>query len=93
MAPHFALVNLATFMWYPLDRRACSSTRPFASASLGPHTGAYYLVVFLTFVLALAVNFIGVFAYQVLFMDGSIIGQAVRETCSRSCPRSCSLRC
>jgi len=77
VAPHLALNNLATFMWYPLIAGLFFHATVHL-IGLGPHALAYYLVVFLTFVLALALNFIGVFAYR-CYCDRSSLLQAVRD--------------
>ena len=53
-------------MWFPLARRPVLPRESFALPASGPTMLAYYLVVFLTFVVALVVNFIGVFASHVL---------------------------
>ncbi len=70
-------MNLATFVWYPLIAGAFFHAA-IHIVGLGPRAAAYYLVVFLTFVLALAVNFVGVFAYR-CYMEGSSLKHAVRE--------------
>jgi diguanylate cyclase (GGDEF)-like protein len=77
VAPRFALVNLATFIWYPLVAGAFFH---LAVRLLGLRHGgaAYYLLVFLTFLVALAVNFTGVFAHR-CYVEGSALTQAVRE--------------
>ncbi len=49
-----------------------------ALTGVGPHAVAYYLVVFLTFIVALLVNFVGVFGY-VCYLDGSSLAQKARE--------------
>jgi len=69
--------NLAVFTWFPLVAAVFfhATTR---LVGVGPHAVAYYLVVFLTFVVALAVNFIGVFSY-VSYLDRSSIAQKARE--------------
>ena len=71
------LNNLATFMWYPLVA-GLFFRETVHLAGLGPHALAYYLVVFVTFILALAVNFFGVFGFR-CYLDGSSIGQKARE--------------
>ncbi len=73
---HFALVNLATFIWYPLIGglffRATTQLM-----GVGPHAPAYYLLIFLTFVVSMAGNFLGVFVYR-CYLDSSNLIQAVR---------------
>jgi diguanylate cyclase (GGDEF)-like protein len=77
VAAHFALINLSTFVLYPLIGGLFfhGTIRLF---DLAPHALAYYLVVFLTFVVALAVNFTGVFA-SLCYLNRSSFAQAVRE--------------
>ena len=73
----FALVNLSIFVLYPL----ISGLFFYAAVhllGLGPNAAAYYLVVFPTFVVALAVNFIGVFATS-CYLNRSSLVQATRE--------------
>ena len=77
VAAHFALINLSTFVLYPLLAGLFfkGAIRLFG---LAPHAPAYYLVVFLTFVVALAVNFTSVFA-SLCYLNRSAFAQAVRE--------------
>jgi diguanylate cyclase (GGDEF)-like protein len=77
VAAHFALCNLATFMWFPLIGGLFFHIA-VRLTGLSYHAVAYYLVVFLTFTLCLAGNFIGVFAYR-CYLDGSSVTQNVRE--------------
>ena len=68
--------NVATFMWYPLVA-GLFFHETVHLAGLGPHTMAYYLVVFPTFVLALVVNFFGVFGFK-CYLEDSSIAEAAR---------------
>ena len=75
--PKFALVNLATFIWYPLVAGVFFHLAVHL-LGLGPTGAAYYLVVFATFVVALAANFTGVFAYR-CYVNNVALSHAVRE--------------
>jgi|HubBroStandDraft_6_1064221.scaffolds.fasta_scaffold16419_5 diguanylate cyclase (GGDEF)-like protein len=66
---HIVLNNVATFMWYPL-LAGLFFHESVRLAGLGPRTLAYYLIVFAAFVLALVVNFLGVFGFR-SYLDGS----------------------
>ena len=58
--------NAGGLPWFPLVAglffHCGRSARPVSA----PHAVAYYLVVFVTFVVAMAINIIGVFAYMSL---------------------------
>jgi diguanylate cyclase (GGDEF)-like protein len=69
--------NVATFMWFPLAA-GCLFHVIVHAANLGPHAVAHYLAVFLTFVVALALNIVGVFTYM-SYLDRFSIWQKVRE--------------
>jgi len=71
------LNNLATFMWFPLIA-GLFFRETVQVAGLGPDVLAYYLVVFAAFVLALCVNFLGVFGFR-CYLDGSSLAQKARE--------------
>jgi diguanylate cyclase (GGDEF)-like protein len=72
-----ALCNLTTFVWYPL--LAGLFFRGVVSLlGVRPHDAGYYLVVFATFVVALAGNFVGVFWF-VCYRDGSSMMQRARD--------------
>ncbi len=75
-APHIVLNNVATFAWFPLAAGLFfhSATR---ITGLGPHELAYYLLVFLTFVVALSANFLGIFSYH-CYLDRSSLAQKAR---------------
>jgi diguanylate cyclase (GGDEF)-like protein len=75
-ARYVVLNNVATFMWYPLVA-GLFFHETVHLAGLGPHTPAYYLVVFATFVVALAVNFLGVFGLR-CFLDGCSLAEKAR---------------
>jgi diguanylate cyclase (GGDEF)-like protein len=64
--------NIATFMWYPLAAGLFFHAA-VALLGLGPDMLAYYLVVFATFVVALTVNFLGVFGFRSYLYGSSII--------------------
>src|SRR5690349_4773281 len=64
--------NIATFMWYPLVAGLFFHAA-VALLDLGPRALAYYLVVFATFVLALVVNFLGVFGFRSYLYGSSIV--------------------
>jgi diguanylate cyclase (GGDEF)-like protein len=70
--------NVATFMWYPLCG-AMFFHLTIGVAGLRSHDPAYYLVVFMTFVVALTVNIVGVFAFM-SYLDRFSMWQKVRET-------------
>ena len=71
------LNNVATFMWYPLVAGLVLPKWSTVTHIFGVDTIAYYLVVFATFVLALAVNFFGMFGFR-CYLDGSSIVRALR---------------
>ena len=73
---YVALNNIATFMWYPLAAGLFFHAT-VRLAGLGPHSPAYYLIVFAAFVLALTVNFFGVFGFR-SYMDRSPISAYAR---------------
>jgi diguanylate cyclase (GGDEF)-like protein len=72
----YALNNVATFLWYPLIA-GLFFHETVHLAGLGSGAAAYYLVVFATFVVALAVNFFGVFAFR-CHLDGSSLAEKAR---------------
>ncbi|HZE17019.1 MAG TPA: diguanylate cyclase, partial [Mycobacterium sp.] len=74
---HIVLNNVATFMWYPLIA-GMFFHETVHLAGVGSSTLAYYLVVFATFVIALVVNFFGVFGFR-CYMDGSSIVENARK--------------
>jgi diguanylate cyclase (GGDEF)-like protein len=77
-APHYLRTNLATFAWFPL-----LSGLFFHGAVRFFHTGhsevAFYLLVFATFVVGLAVNFFGIASLQ-CHLDRTSLLQKARET-------------
>ena len=77
VAAHFTLINLSSFVLYPLLSGLFfyGVVRLF---DLGSDDAAYYLVVFPTFVVALAVNFTAVFASLCYLNRGSLV-HAVRD--------------
>ena len=66
---HYLRNNIVVFLWFPLAASLFFQATVHLPG-LSPHDVAYYLVVFLAFVVALVVNFIGVFAYM-CHLDGS----------------------
>ncbi len=74
-AGHVLRNNVVVFAWYPLIAGLFFSATT-SVANLGPHDPAYYLVVFLTFVLALVVNFTGVFGYVCYVQRASFLHKA-----------------
>ncbi|HSC02298.1 MAG TPA: EAL domain-containing protein, partial [Solirubrobacteraceae bacterium] len=67
----------AVFMWFPLAA-GCLFNVTVHSAELGSQEVAYYLAVFLAFVVALALNIVCVFTY-LSYLDCFSIWQKVRE--------------
>jgi diguanylate cyclase (GGDEF)-like protein len=74
---HYFANNVATFMWFPLIAGLFFHVA-VRVGHVGTHALAYYLLVFLAFVLALAGNFIGVFAHR-CYLDGSSLAHWVRD--------------
>ncbi len=75
--PHFMLANVATFAWFPLIASLLFQAT-VRLMDLGAHGVAYYLVVFVAFVLAMLVNVIAVFGYR-RYLYGTSIIHSVRE--------------
>ena len=75
VAVHYARNNLVVFLWYPLAASVFFHAA-IRAANLGPHDPAYYLVVFLTFIVALVLNFTGIFAYSCYLDRSSILHRA-----------------
>ncbi len=76
-ARHFLLANLATFAWFPLVA-GVQFQATVRLAHLSADTVAYYLVVFVAYFVALALNIIGVFGYR-RYLYGESIVRSVRE--------------
>jgi len=74
---YYVLGNLATFMWYPLIAGLFFHAA-IHMARVRSHEVAYYLVVFLTFVVALSVNIVAVFAFTSYAGRSSFL-QKIRE--------------
>ena len=74
---HLAISNAAIFAWFPLAAGLFFHSI-VRLAHLGPLVLAYYLVVFVAFLLAIAINLIGVFAYK-SYEDGSPIVRSARD--------------
>jgi diguanylate cyclase len=77
-APHYLRNNLASFMWFPLIGSIFFHAA-IRLADAGSNSAAYYLLVFFTFVLAMALNFLFVAGYQ-CYLDGSSLITKTRET-------------
>jgi diguanylate cyclase (GGDEF)-like protein len=76
-APHYLRNNLATYAWFPLVSGL------FFHAVIGAtHIGAgdvgYYLIVFATFVVALALNFVAIAGYQ-CYLEASSLAEKALE--------------
>ncbi len=74
---YLVLGNVATFMWFPLAA-GCLFHVIVDGADLGSHDVAYYLAVFLVFLVALALNIVGVFTFM-SYLDRFSILHKVRE--------------
>jgi len=74
---HVARNNVVVYTWFPLAA-ALFFHAAIRLTGVTPHAVAYYLVVFLTFVVAMAIDIVGVFAYMCR-LDGSSFVQKVRE--------------
>jgi diguanylate cyclase (GGDEF)-like protein len=74
---HYLRNNLATFGWMLLITGLAFHT---GASFLGvdAHDAAYYLLVFVAFVMSLVLNFVGVVGYQ-SYLDGSSMRHKVRE--------------
>ena len=72
---HVLINNLVTFTWFPLlGGLFFHATRTLFKA--GPDSAAYYLLVFATFVVALTVNFLGIFGYRCYLERSSLLERA-----------------
>jgi diguanylate cyclase (GGDEF)-like protein len=76
-APHFVLANIATFAWFPLIA-GLQFEATVRLTGIAPTTVGYYLVVFVAYVIALAMNVIGVFGYR-RYLYGESITNSVRD--------------
>jgi diguanylate cyclase (GGDEF)-like protein len=74
-APHFFRNNLATYSWYPLLSGLFFSAAVHLTHAKASGAG-YYLLVFATFVLALALNFYGIAAYSCWLERSSLLHKA-----------------
>jgi diguanylate cyclase (GGDEF)-like protein len=76
-APHYLRNNLVTYAWFPLASGLFfgATTR---LAHVGTDDAGYYFLVLPTFVVALVVNFVGVFGYQ-CYLDGTRFTAKLRE--------------
>jgi len=75
--PHVLLNNVATFACYPLAAGAFFYTATHL-ANAGPNRVAYYLLIFPAFMVALAVNFLGVVGYR-CYLERSSLRQQARH--------------
>jgi diguanylate cyclase (GGDEF)-like protein len=75
--PHVVIANFATFTWFPLIA-GLQFQATVRLAHIGPKSAAYYLVLFVAYVVALVVNIVGVFAYR-RYLYGTPIIQSVRD--------------
>ncbi len=69
---HYTLDNLATYAWFPLGSGL------FFHATVGlahsnPHAVSYYLLVLVTFVVALGLNFVGIVGYRCYLERSSLV--------------------
>jgi diguanylate cyclase (GGDEF)-like protein len=71
-----ALNNVVTFAWFPL-LAGLFFHAAVRVTGLGPYDVGYYTLVFLTFVVALTANFLGIFTYH-CYLDGSSLAQKAR---------------
>jgi diguanylate cyclase (GGDEF)-like protein len=71
-ARHYLLNNLTTFVWFPL-LSGLAFHALIHLAHTGPGAVAFYLLVFVAFAVALALNFLGVAAYQCQLDHSSLI--------------------
>jgi diguanylate cyclase len=76
-AGHYLRNNLLTFSCFPLIGGLFFHTA-IRIANVGSNSPGYYLLVFATFVVSLALNFLAVAGYQ-CYIDGSTIAQKTRE--------------
>ncbi len=77
-APHYLLSNLATYAWFPLAA-GLFFQGAVRVAGVEAHEPGYYLIVFVTFVVALALNFLCIAGYR-CYLDRSSLVQKARET-------------
>ncbi len=76
-ALHLVLNNVLNFAWYPL-LSGLLFRASIRLADISSGSAWFYLFVFVAYVVALALNIFGVFAYR-RYLDGSAIIQNVRE--------------
>jgi len=72
-APHYLRNNLVTYAWFPL-LAGLFFHAVVRLCHVGPHDSAYYLLVFATFAVALALNFVMAAGYQ-CYIDRSSLSQ------------------
>ncbi len=75
--PHQFRNNLATYAWFPLAAGLFFHAA-VRTAGVTPHVVGYYLLVFVAFVLALALNFAAIAGYQ-CYLDGSSLADKARQ--------------
>jgi diguanylate cyclase (GGDEF)-like protein len=76
-AGHYLRNNLVTYAWFPLIGGLFFHAG-LGLAHVGAHAIGYYLLVFAAFVVALAVNFVGVAGYQ-CYLDGHSLLEKARD--------------
>ncbi len=76
-AGHYWRNNFVTYVWFPLAGAVFFHVVVHAG-HLDTNDAGYYLLVFATFVLALALNFVGIAGYQ-CYLDGQSFGRKIRE--------------
>jgi diguanylate cyclase (GGDEF)-like protein len=74
---HFLRNNVLTYAWFPLIGGLFFHAVTHVTHA-GPDSGAYYLLVFATLVVALTVNFLGIFCFA-CYLDRSSLLQRARE--------------
>jgi diguanylate cyclase (GGDEF)-like protein len=77
-APHYFRNNLVTYAWFPLLAGLWFQAVVHVTHA-GTDAASYYLLVFLAFVLALALNFLGIAGYQ-CWLDGVSIRRKAEES-------------
>jgi diguanylate cyclase (GGDEF)-like protein len=75
-AGHRLRINLATYAWFPLAAGLWFHAAEQITHE-GPRTAGYYLLVFVAFVLALALNFVTIAGYQCWVDGGSLRRKAM----------------
>jgi diguanylate cyclase (GGDEF)-like protein len=76
-APHYLRNNFVTYAWFPLAGGLLFHLA-VRLAHVDPHAPGYYLIVFVVFVFALVLNFLGVAGYQ-CYLDRSSLMRKAQE--------------